>query len=451
MKNKFLALTLCLVTPVIQAFAGEEPTVRTAEQVITDFMRNWNIPGGAVAISKEGRMIYNRGFGFADQARTIPVTSSHRFRIASVSKPVTSVAVMKLAAEGYFSLDDKVFGQGRLIDDPYYVSVVSDRRIYSITVRHLLEHTAGWDRSRSTDGYSHSDPAFFPLHVTASENEPNPVGDSTIIRFSLRKGLHHKPGSRFAYSNVGYLVLGKIIEKVTGMAYEDYVSSALLEPLAIRDMALGRNASSLAREVEYSSPFYSESVYGNGRQVPSHYGGFNLEAMNAHGGWVATPADLVKFLLAVDGFDSSPDLLPKSTVEEMSRPSAANPQYAKGWQVNRKGNWWHTGSLDGTSAFVCRTAGGYTWAFLFNARADNSAQFWREFDRLPWNCIRLLDDAQQLDPPQELGYLPLPSVPVQANDGFGGSDAGRGYAKECYPPSAVMVQNSRKNLLKVIS
>jgi CubicO group peptidase (beta-lactamase class C family) len=356
---------------------------------VNEFMKKWNITGGAVAITKNGKTIYNGGFGFSDAKHGTPTKANDLFRIASVSKPITSLAIMKLVEEGKLSLDDKVFGKGKLLEQAYYLEVINDPRLYSVTVQNLLEHTSGWNRNAPVDGYSHFDPAFFPLHVTETEQEPNPVGDSTLIRFSLRKGLQQNPGTKFSYSNVGYLVLGKIIEKVSGMKYETYVQKEIFDPLHVQDIRLGKNlpAKKEKREVEYIGSDREESCYGNGKKVPAQYGGFNVEAMNAHGGWIASAGDLTRLLSELD----KETLLKSSTIKTMITPGASNINYAKGWQVNAKGNMWHTGSLEGTAAFVCKTADGYTWAFLFNSRADNSAGFWNELDRLPWKCVEILD------------------------------------------------------------
>src|SRR5690606_15242725 len=149
----------------------------------------------------------------------------HLYRIASVSKPITGIAIMKLVENNQLSLSDTVFGSNRIITDPYYLNAITDSRIYNITDKQLLEHTAGWDRNIPCDGKTHCDPIGFPLHVTATLGEPNPVGDSALIKFLITKGLNYTPGATYAYSNIGYLVLGKIIEKKTGMKYEEYVKS----------------------------------------------------------------------------------------------------------------------------------------------------------------------------------------------------------------------------------
>jgi CubicO group peptidase (beta-lactamase class C family) len=352
----------------------------TVDQQINDFMLQWQINGGEVVITKDGKTIYDKAFGYSDNAKETPVKPDNLFRIASVSKPITSMGIMKLVEQGKLSLDEKVFGN--ILDQDYYLSAITDKRIYEITVKELLEHTSGWDRNVGVDGYDHSDPAFFPLHVTAEMNEPNPVGDSTLVKFLLKKGLNNDPGTHYAYSNVGYLVLGKIIEKKSGMKYEDFIQKNILQPAGVNHIELGKNLIREKNEVEYCGNSTTASCYGTGKIVPWQYGGFNVEAMNAHGGWIATAEDLTKLLNA--------HILNNATDAVMTQPGQVNPGYAKGWNVNKAGNRWHTGSMDGTASFICKTADGYTWAFLFNSRADNSDKFWKAFDRLPWECLKEL-------------------------------------------------------------
>jgi hypothetical protein len=130
--------------------------------------------------------------------------------------------------------------------------------------------------------------------------------------------------------------------------------------------------------------------------VPAQYGGFNIEAMNAHGGWVGSAPDLCRLMLAVDGNIDHPDILNSNSIQQMNTASRINPYYAKGWCVN-EGNSYHTGSMDGTATYICKTKNGYTWAFLFNSRADNSDAFWDAFDRLPWNCLKSVKEFPEVN------------------------------------------------------
>lgn len=388
------------------------PGMTYCDNAATSFMNSFTIPGMTIAISKNGKLIYSRGFGQANTALTEQTQPHHLFRIASLSKPITAIGIMKLVEQGSLSLSDRPFGPTGLLRNNAYISQsnITDTRIYNITVKQLLEHSAGWNRDigcfpSPTSPYPYTtpgcDPISAPLHVTASLGAANPVTEENLIRFLLQKGLNTAPGTAYNYSNIGYLILGEVIEEISGMSYEDYVKNAVLSPLGICDMHLGKNllANKMEREGEYIAPNNTLSSYGTGASVRWQYGGWNLEAMDAHGGWVATARDLVKLLVAVDGFNTKPDILNATTIQNMVTPSATNANYANGWQVNSNNHWWHTGSLDGTASVMVRTSNGYTWAVILNKRIDGAqnAAFWNGLDGLPWNCISNISATPTFD------------------------------------------------------
>jgi CubicO group peptidase (beta-lactamase class C family) len=363
------------------------------------FLTNYQIPGATFAITKNGKLVYMRAFGTANRAGTEATQPYHLFRIASISKSITSVAIMKLIENGQLSLSDKPFGPGGILNaDPYFANAnVTDSRVYNITIQNLLEHSAGWNRDLPAGllspypfSYPHSDPIAFPLHVTQTLGEANPVTRRAMIKFLIQKGLNFTPGTGFSYSNIGYLVLGEVIEKKTGLSYENYVKQNIFAPLGIYDVRLGKNllADKQEREGEYvtSPTFLVPSSYGTGQNVPWEYGGWSIEAMDAHGGWIATARDLVRLLTAVDGFSSRPDILSPTTIQTMTTPSAVSIGYAKGWIVNPLGTWFHGGSLDGTSSEMVRTNGQVTWAVILNKRT-NASGFTNAMHNLGWNCI----------------------------------------------------------------
>ncbi len=376
--------------------------MQSCDSQVEAFMTKWSIPGATFAMAKNGKLVYMRGFGYEDLAKTDSVQPHNLFRVASVSKPITAIAIMNMVEDAQLSLDDTVFGTGGILQNHPYLSTanVTDSRIYNITVRHLLEHTAGWDRDIScisgnatpyTYSPSHCDPIGFPRHVTQTLGEPNPVTEEMHIKFLMEKGLNHTPGSTYAYSNIGYLVLGEVIEKVSGMSYEEYVKTAILKPIGACDMHVGKSllADKMEREVEYTgNGFTSLNAYGGSNNVPWEYGGWVLEAMSAHGGWISTARDLVRLVLAVDGFATKADILSTATINTMTTAGSNNQYYAKGWSVNSFNNWWHTGSLDGSASIIVRSSGGYVWALILDKRAvTNTNTFWGELDNLPWNCI----------------------------------------------------------------
>jgi CubicO group peptidase (beta-lactamase class C family) len=390
---KLIHLVILMTVNVFSVFAQNASGLSGAEKAdraVQTFMNKWEITQGAVAVTRNGKLIYNRGFG---------VPENTMFRIASISKPITATAIMKLIGENELSLDEKVFGKNALIQHPYYLNEIKDKRIFDITVRQLLEHTAGWDRNVGVDGFNHNDPPFFPLHVAEVLGEPLPLADSSFIRFLLRKGLDFTPGKHFAYSNVGYLILGKIIESVSGTSYSSYVEKNIFNPLSITDILPGKTlaGNKYLREADYESPYEGPSCFGDGKILPDQYGGYNIETMGAHGGWIATASDLSKFLLGTDGAASYPDVLPRQLIDTMSEKSSVCDWYGKGWCVNSSGNRWHTGSLEGTASFACITPDGFTFTFLFNSRGDNGKEFWEALDHLPWVCLENLRQLPDME------------------------------------------------------
>ncbi|MBO0356347.1 serine hydrolase [Hymenobacter sp. BT186] len=388
MKKFYTILCLLLSLQAVAQQGIPVPEFTAFEATMQRFMQRWNILGASVAFGTQGRLVYARAFGYADVARTVPLQPYHLLRVASLSKPITALAVLKLAEQGRIDLAGKAFGPTGYLRSPYYAGAITDKRIYNVTVQQLLEHTAGWDREIGCDGYAGCDPVSFPVHAAQTQGAPTPVADSTLVRFLLAKGLNYAPGTRFAYSNMGYLALGKIVEKVTGQRYEAWVRTNLLVPAGALEAHLGHNlpAGRLEREVEYQSRYQMPACNGSGQQVPAAYGGFQVEAMSAHGGWVCSARDLVRLQLAAEGNTTRPGLLAPATLATMVAPSRVAPGYAKGWQINQAGNRWHSGSLDGTATYLVRTAGTHTWVILLNS-CPGAEGFWQELDQLGWRAV----------------------------------------------------------------
>lgn len=379
------------------------PELAHCDVMVDQLLTDYDIPGASFAISRAGKLIYARGFGTMDLAQSESTTPHHLMRIASVSKPVTSIAIMKMIEDGDLALSDKVFGStGIFAGNSYFNNAtITDSRVYDITVQHLLEHSGGWDRDQACVAseptpypwtINHCDPIAFPLHVTGTLGEANPVSERAMVKFLLQRGLNFAPGTDYAYSNIGYLTLGLIIEEVSGLSYENYLKTKILTPVGIQDMHLGKNLLSdkREREAEYVGNGYTApSVYGSGQYLPWEYGGWSIEAMDAHGGWIATTRDLVRLLGAVDNFNTAPDILSASSIASMTTPGANNSYYAKGWSVNSANNWWHTGSLDGTRSEWVRASAGFNWAIVLNKRQSGTLgdNLRTAVDQLPWNCL----------------------------------------------------------------
>ena len=344
-------------------FSGMERTIRS-------FMRRWEIAGASIAVSKDGQLVFAKGFGLADKSNKTEIEPYNKFRIASISKLVTAVAIMKLQEEGKLSVSDCVFGPDGILNDTFY-SDPKDKRVYGITVAHLLSHEGGWSTRWG-------DQMFIPFVVAESMGVNPPVDTKTIVRFALNKGLHFTPGTGRAYSNLGYAILGLVIEKVTGMSYYDYCRKEILEPIGIFDMALARNLpdEKAPYEVTYYEPgdaVLKPSIYGTDSLVPASYGGNDIEALGGAGGWLATAPDLMKLLLAIDGFDSKKDILSHESITFMTD---TNMGFAPvGWKTTiYDGTWWRTGTFSGTAGMMKRQSDGTAWVVLLNTSAWNGPE-----------------------------------------------------------------------------
>ena len=365
----------------------------SAEKGIEWFMKNWSIKGASVAVAKEGKLLYARGFGYASLPDSLPVEPYHRFRVASVSKLITAVAIMKLQEEGRLTVTEKVFGPGAILDDTLFAHP-KDRRVFDITVGHLLAHEGGWSQR-------YGDQMFMPEVIARTMDVPMPVDLKTIIRFALSKNLHFSPGTGQSYSNLGYSILGLVIEEASGMDYETYCRRKILEPLGIFDMSLGRNLpeDALPLEVSYyeveNAPL-RPSVYGTGEMVPASRGGNDIETLGAAGGWVATAPDLMRLLLAVDGFDEPKDILLPESIEFMT--DVYNGFAPVGWRATMpNGTWWRTGSFSGTTAMLKRMPDGTAWVVLMNSSAWNGPELTSDVDQMMARFLQRINEWPETD------------------------------------------------------
>ncbi len=363
------------------------PQLANFDTALMNIMSTYNVPGGQMAITYQGRLVYSRGFGFANTASQDSVQPNNIFRVASISKTVTGIAFMKLFEQGLINLDAKVFGPTGILNDAMYQNIL-DPQVTNITVRNLLHHEGGWNSSIS------GDPMFNAYNIATTMGTGSPPSPSVVIQYMLaNKMLDFTPGTQSRYSNFGFCVAGRVIEKITGQSYEDYVRNTILIPLGITTMQLANNlqANQLPNEVsyyDYPGAPYAYSIYNNSTLVPWPYGGFNIEFMDSHGGWVASAEDLCKLLCAVDRFNTRPDILLPASIDTMIKPTAVSPNYGLGINVNSNNNWWHLGSIPGTTTEFVR-AGNWQLniAILLNSRTANVSNISGAVDGLLWSVL----------------------------------------------------------------
>ena len=377
MKNilLFTAITIFVLftcTKRIDAQTGYySPSLVNFDVAMNNLLKNYNIPGGQLAITYKGRLVYSRGFGLADKSTNTAVCPDNIFRIASLSKQITSITIMHLYEQGRIGLDDIVFGKNGILNDSMYLVPVLDSRIYDITVNDLLSHQSG-----------------IPTY-------------SFNARF---QDLDFTPGTNGLYSNVGYVFLGRVIEKITKQDYETYVRDTILAPIGITDMRIGKTLliNKLPNEVHYydypGAPLVP-SIFDSTILVPRQYGGdFSIESSKACGGWVASAQDLCKLLCAVDKFSTRPDILSTATINTMVQPihEYLGFPYALGWIINTtSNNWFHDGALIGTMSYQVRRNTEINYALVVNSNYS-SGQF-TALSSLVGSIIPLITSWPEID------------------------------------------------------
>lgn len=312
---------------------------------LASFMEEFRPPGFSFAIAKHGKLLHHSALGYANLEKQEKLTTSHRFRIASVSKPITAVAIFLLIEQKKLKLDDPVFGPR---------GIVAGQEDEGITIEHLLTHTAGGWANRTRD------PMF----------QKNDYDHARLIKWTLDNiPPDNRPGEIYAYSNFGYCLLGRVIEKISGQSYETFVRENILKPSGSEGMFVTRGT----KEVSY----YTDDK-------PDTYD-MNVPRMDSHGGWIGTPMEMLKFAMSVDGFPEPKDLLTADSIEKMTASEGIYKDYACGWNVNQHGNYWHSGSLPGLTSLMVRTRSGYCWAACANTRRKNMGQ---AMDRLMWDIAK---------------------------------------------------------------
>ena len=273
-------------------------------------------------------------------------------RIASVSKPITAAAVRELIAEGEFTLDSHVFDVGQtngglLALEPF--PSLGDPRIADITVRHLLEHKGGWDRAIA------GDLTYMELAIASAMGIDSPPGRENTLRFILGKPLQHDPGTKSAYSNIGMLALGLVVEERRAKPL-DAVLDGIMQHAGVdpRDHAAGRTLKEDQdpREPWYDSAALAPSVIDPGTLVRAPYGSWDHEARIGQGGQITTAAALARF--AACYYVNGPNI-------GMPRPA----------DDEGKWRWNHSGSLVGTNSLIRQRGDGYTFAVILNKRPSS--------------------------------------------------------------------------------
>lgn len=303
-----------LLLAVVAALAWHLGRPRSFAEDMRAFLREEGIGGAVVAYGPVGGAPVAVAFGEAAPGRAMRV--GDRFRLASLSKPITAAAALHLVREGRITLDTPVAEAGR-----------------GIALRHLLEHSGGWDREKTFDPIS--DP-------------PSAARIGLVLPYRCEDVAAHmppaqfRPGTHHAYSNIGYCRLGQVIARVSGMSYARYVEQAVLAPRG-------------AHLIYEGAPTVRHAT---------HWPDAAFAALGPGGGWTGSAMEYWRF--AAGPMDP----------RVAERPGYARPgeaYYGLGWRIWPDGTFSHFGAIEGVYGVVFR-AHGHVAVLLFNGRPRKDAE-----------------------------------------------------------------------------
>ena len=334
------------------------PGLDSLDRAILGIMNRHGIPGASLSVSKDGKLVYAKGFGWSHLEKGKKVLPETLFGLASLSKPITAIAVLLLIERGLLRLDDRVMDIIGHIRPPKGIPV--QEKLKKVTIRQLLNHTGGWDRRKA------GDPADWQPQIARALNKPIPLSEKEFISFMMGVELDFEPGTQNVYSNVGYIMLGEVIAKVSGESYEDFIRKNVLQPSGIQQELF--NASSR----NYTSNEAHRYLAGSLNPLPP----MNLPMVQAAAGWSISSVDMVRFLSTLDG-SRGKGLLKQGTYRLMltAPPDPVKPRKdgsynGLGWpsvKITEEGFMYsHDGSFHGMRTFARHKPNGVNWALMFN-------------------------------------------------------------------------------------
>lgn len=356
------------------------PGLEDIDAGVLRILEKHGIPGAALAVAKDGKLRMARGYGWANLQTGEPVRPDAVFAIASLSKTITATAILRLVDQGKLGLDDRAL---KLLTPlgPYPGAQV-DPRWFDITVRQLLNHSGGWNRKIS------GEPSTFSWRVSRQLRVPLPINADQLIVYMTGEPLDFTPGTEAQYSNFGYIILGQIIEHVTGQPYGEYVRQNVLVPAGMRSAVLsGLDERYPANEVRRYQTGTLQLLAP--RILPP--------LADAAGCWTASSVDLAKFLTALEGSRGEPLLKPATFNEMLSQPPPPlKPRQGGlycglGWDAVRQGPgekpYFKDGLLPGSRTFMGRSSNGVSWVVLFNSGEEMT----------PLDVVKGLDPKRDLE------------------------------------------------------
>ncbi len=298
-----LAVWILAVTlPAVSATAKPSPpSLQELETRVEEYMAarvKRDHFSGSILIAREGNILFSKGYGMANHELDVPNTPQTKYRLGSITKQFTAMAILILQRQGKLSIHDKI--KKYMVDAP--------KAWDEITIEHLLTHTSGI--------YNYTESLEFlktlPVRVTLKE---------LIAKFKDRP-LNFKPGEKFSYSNSGYVVLGQIIETASGQNYPSFMKQAIFDPLGMNETGYD-NATSILKHRASGYVRRLGIVLTNCDYV-------DMSIPHAAGALYSTTLDLLKWDQAL----YTEKLVPRSSLDAMFTSHKGN--YGYGWLIDKQ-------------------------------------------------------------------------------------------------------------------
>jgi CubicO group peptidase (beta-lactamase class C family) len=338
------------------------PGLDPFDKAVVQIMERHGVPGAALAITRGGKLVLAKGYGWANAAAGTPVNPDTLFGLASLSKTITAVAVLKLAEQGKLDLDARVFALLNYIRPPRGATV--DPRLAAVTVRQCLNHSGGWDRS------VRGDPLYWEPQICRAMRLRPPLTPTQFLSFVLSLPLDFGPGTDAKYSNVGYVALGEVVAKASGQEYSAFVAEHVFRPMGIKHPSLHPHTG------KYLVGEAIRHLAGTLVPLPP----MRLPMVDAAGGWSGSVVDLARFLANLEGSRGEPVLGEKGRKwmrEVPPRPIKPRPDgtyFGLGWdgiaRDDKTFGYFKDGSYQGMRTFMKRLPNGVSWALLYNASME---------------------------------------------------------------------------------
>ena len=362
--------------------ASTTAALEPMDRKMNRFMDKWDLRGMSVAVTRHDSLIFAKAYGRSAEKFGIALEANQVMRIASSSKLITAVAVMKLCEEGRLSLDAKVFGPKGILSDTIYSNAITDERLYELTVDHLLVHKGGF-------ATRYGDPMFNIRDIMTADSLTEAPRGSDLARRVLRRRLMAAPGEIRRYSNFGYMLLSLVVEQAAGKDYWDYVMNDLLGEVCSGGFYPATNY--LSERYDCESCYYApdtvmvEEYNGSGKMVPRVYGGTDVYGLMGAGGWVASAPAIARLVASIDGDNRVPDILTARSIAKMTEYDEESA-VCRGWShIEKDGSWLRTGTLYSAHSFVKHFPDGECWVIVTNTGVWIGHNFVRQLTQLVEN------------------------------------------------------------------